>query len=216
MNLMQHADKPELTVTIGGQPYDFGEIPIEALAELQEWIRKNIPHPLEAIKPHLKGLPTDVAIGLTDRAREEAKDWPPEIGTAAGSAALLSKESGQILALRVGLQKFHPEVDARGSPIVPAAQQGRCKGSQGGWRQARAGRARSSPESSPCCSGWATRWTVRSPKRIEGVRPGAKARTDTLGHHLPPVRARTENEEMGSRQVHAQPNPERAERTQEA
>ena len=116
MNLMQHADKPELTVTIGGQPYDFGEIPIEALAELQEWIRKNIPHPLEAIKPHLKGLPTDVAIGLTDRAREEAKDWPPEIGTAAGSAALLSKESGQILALRVGLQKFHPEVDGAGQP----------------------------------------------------------------------------------------------------
>ena len=115
MTLDQHADKPELTVTIGGNSYDFGEIPIESLAELQEWIRKNIPHPLEAIKPHLKGLPTDVAIGLTDRAREEAKDWPPEIGTAAGSAALLSKESGQILALRVGLQKFHPEVDVRGA-----------------------------------------------------------------------------------------------------
>jgi hypothetical protein len=107
-DLVQHADKPELTVTIGGHDYDFGEIPIDHFADLQVWVNKNIPHPLAELEGRLEKLPKDVAIALADAARIEARDWPPEIGTAKGAQALLSKESGQILALAVGLRKFHP------------------------------------------------------------------------------------------------------------
>ena len=112
MELAQHTDRPELTVEIGGQSYDFGEILIGQRADLEAWIAKNIPHPLQALKGVLDGLPKEVAAQVAENARQEAKDWPPKIGTSAGSAALLSKEPGQILALYVGLQKFHPGTTA--------------------------------------------------------------------------------------------------------
>lgn len=107
MELEQHADRPELTVEIGGQSYDFGEILIDQRADLEAWIRKNVPHPLDALKGRLEGLPVDVAAKVAENARQEAKNWPPRIGTAEGTVALLSKEDGQTLALYVGLQKFH-------------------------------------------------------------------------------------------------------------
>jgi hypothetical protein len=112
MELNQHSDRPELTVEIGGVRYDFGEIMIGQRADLEAWIRKNIPHPLDELKGRLEGLPDKVAAAIAENARQEAKDWPPRIGTGAGTAALLSKEEGQVLALHVGLQKFHPGTTA--------------------------------------------------------------------------------------------------------
>ena len=89
MDLSQLTDEPELTIAIGGREYQFSELPIAALARLQEWIKREHPHPIEAIKPHLDGLGPEERRYLLDQARLEARSWPPEIGTPEGAEALL-------------------------------------------------------------------------------------------------------------------------------
>lgn len=103
LDLTQLTDEPELIVQIGGRAYQFSELPIEALARLQSWLRANNPHPVDALRGHLEGLPDHVAIAMGEAARKEAKTWPPQVGTAAGSIALLSTEPGQIEVLYEGL-----------------------------------------------------------------------------------------------------------------
>lgn len=96
-------DEPELTVTIGGRPYQFSELPVAALGRLQTWLRANTPHPVDSLRGHLDGLPDHVAVAMGEAARKEAKSWPPQVGTAAGSVALLSTEPGQVETLYEGL-----------------------------------------------------------------------------------------------------------------
>ena len=115
MELVEHADKPELTIRSGGKEYNCGAIWQKERAELDAWLMKRVPHPLDAIKNHLEGLPASVVTDLTRAARQDAKHWPPQVGTAEGTEALLSTPGGQIEMLRVALQKFHSgatEVDA--------------------------------------------------------------------------------------------------------
>jgi hypothetical protein len=102
-DLTQLTDQPELTVTIGGKPYQFSELPIAAISRLQTWVRANTPHPFDSLKGQLDGFPDHVAVAMGEAARKEAKSWPPQVGTAAGSIALLSTEPGQIETLYEGL-----------------------------------------------------------------------------------------------------------------
>lgn len=103
------AGQPELSLEINGRRYHFSELPIESLARLQSWVKDHVPNPLEAVKPLLGGLPAEDRQYLLDQARRDALGWPPVIGTAAGAAALLSTEPGQIEALHVGLAVHQPE-----------------------------------------------------------------------------------------------------------
>jgi hypothetical protein len=112
MHLDQLDDRPELTVRIGGEDYHFSEVPIAALAGLQSWIRAHVPHPLDAIKGHLDGLAAEDRRELLESARREARQWPPQAGTAAGTAALLATEAGQVEALRAGLAVHRPGTTA--------------------------------------------------------------------------------------------------------
>lgn len=108
--LTELLDGPELTVEIGGEPYSFSEIPVGILVSLQGWVNKHTPHPLDSLKGHLDGLPEPVALALAEKARQEAKLWPPQIGTAAGAIALLGGTAGQKEALFVGLKIHQPEM----------------------------------------------------------------------------------------------------------
>lgn len=110
LSLAQLDDRPELTATIGGRPYHFSEVPIERLADLDAFIRRTVPHPIDALRPHLAGLAESDRAALLLAARAEARSWPPQAGTAAGMAALLSTEAGQLEALAAGLSVHHPEV----------------------------------------------------------------------------------------------------------
>lgn len=112
MDLTKLTDRPELTVPIGGRDYDFSEIPIGKLSDLQDFIRKAVPHPLEALKGHLDGFSDRDRDRLLDEARAAGAKWPPQVGTAEGAAALLGTEAGQVEALRVGLSVHHPEMTA--------------------------------------------------------------------------------------------------------
>ncbi len=109
MDLAQLSGKPEWVFPILGKDYRFGEFRIEDLAELQAWIRKNVPHPLASIKDSLVGLPAEDRHYVLDRARAEAKSWPPQIGTPAGSLAMIGTIEGQIETLYRGLLIHQPE-----------------------------------------------------------------------------------------------------------
>lgn len=100
---------PELRERIGGVDLVFSEIPIEGLARLQAWINEHVPHPLEAIRGRLDGLPASIASDLADKARREATNWPPEVGTPEAAAALLGSTAGQVAALLEGLRVHHPD-----------------------------------------------------------------------------------------------------------
>ncbi len=110
MSLETCTDSPELTVTIGGASYSFSELPIAQLAKLQTWIRAHVPHPLDTLKGHLDGLDPADRAALLEAARVEARGWPPQIGTAAGAAALLGSEPGQVEALAAGLSVHHADL----------------------------------------------------------------------------------------------------------
>lgn len=109
MDLSELTDRPELTVTIGGRAYHFSEVPIDRLADCQDFLRRTVPHPVQAIRPHLDGLKPEDRQALLENARREARDWPPQAGTSAGMLALCSTEAGQLAALAAGLSVHHPE-----------------------------------------------------------------------------------------------------------
>ena len=85
MDLTTLTGSPELTVPIGGRVYAFSELPIDALAKLQAFIRANTPNPLDLVKPHLDGLSTADRQHVLEQARLDAKNWPPQVGTSAGA-----------------------------------------------------------------------------------------------------------------------------------
>lgn len=118
LTLTELDDRPELSIEIGGSVYHFSEVPLEKLADVQEFLNRTVPHPLQAIRPHLAGLSeSDRAVLLRD-AREEGKHWPPQAGTAAGMAALMATEPGQVEALFAGLSVHHPALDRRAAERV--------------------------------------------------------------------------------------------------
>jgi hypothetical protein len=109
-SLAELLDGPTFTARIGGRDYAFSEVPVSSLLALEAWIRENTPHPIESIKPHLDGLTAAERRRLLEKARQDAKDWPPRIGTQAGAAALLgSGDMGQIETLYHGLLVHHPK-----------------------------------------------------------------------------------------------------------
>lgn len=99
----------EITEKIGGMEFHFSELLIEGMSRLQDWIKKNTPHPIEAIKPHLEGLGVDERRALLESARIEAMQWPPIVGTGAGAKALLGSELGQVETMWEGLKVHYPE-----------------------------------------------------------------------------------------------------------
>lgn len=110
MGLVELDDRVELVATIGGRDYRFGEVPVGKLADLDEFLRRTVPHPVQAIQPHLKGLADRDRVTLLENARQEARDWPPRAGTSQGMAALMRSEPGQVEALAAGLSVHHPEL----------------------------------------------------------------------------------------------------------
>lgn len=105
-------DRPELTIAIGGREYHFSEVPISGLADCQEFLRKTVAHPVQAIRPHLSGLSDADRQALLNQARLDAQGWPPQAGTAAGMSAMLATEEGQVRSLKAGLDVHHPGLGA--------------------------------------------------------------------------------------------------------
>lgn len=103
-------DHPEIIVTIGGREYSFSRLTIGLKAKLQAYLRRTVPHPIDAIKPYLDGLEAEDRAALLEGARQDAKRWPPDIGTPAGMIALTQADDGTIELLALALSMHHPEM----------------------------------------------------------------------------------------------------------
>lgn len=115
MDLAQLTNQP-IHVEIGGKSYAFAEIPADGLGRLQAWLKEHYPHPLRALVGQLDGFSDEEKAELFRQARQDALEWPPEVSTAAGTAALMRAEEGQIRTLHESLKVHQPETalsDAR-------------------------------------------------------------------------------------------------------
>jgi hypothetical protein len=112
VDIAQHTDQP-VRIEIGGRAYGFSELPIESLGRLQQWVKDHVPNPLEVVKPHLDGFSDADRAELLRQARLDAASWPPEVGTARGSQAILGGEAGQREALYEGLLVHQPGTTRR-------------------------------------------------------------------------------------------------------
>lgn len=96
-------------ITIDGAAYKVGPLKIRELGLLQAWVKTQVPHPIEAIKPHLTGLPEVVQIAMAESARQEAKSWPPQVGSIEANR-LFSGADGEKELLFVILSKYQPHL----------------------------------------------------------------------------------------------------------
>ncbi|HXS24477.1 MAG TPA: hypothetical protein VN719_09620 [Gemmatimonadales bacterium] len=107
MDLARLSNQP-VEIVVAGQPLLFGELTLEGIARLQAWVKEHVPHPLRALQGQLVGFSESEKSELLRQAREDAKAWPPQIGTRKGNGALLSTEEGQIAALTEALKVHQP------------------------------------------------------------------------------------------------------------
>lgn len=104
MDLAQHTDQPT-PFMIGGVEYLLSELTIASLGRLQAWIKTNVPHPIDAIKPHLAGLDSECKAILLDQARKESQSWPPIMGTQAAARLLSERPDFQVELFWEGLKQ---------------------------------------------------------------------------------------------------------------
>jgi hypothetical protein len=103
-------DRPELTVRIAGREWSFSELTLEKRADLQAYLRRAVPHPVDAVKGHIDGLTPEERRPFLEAAREAAREWPPDIGRPDGMQALMSTEEGRAELLAAALSLHHPEL----------------------------------------------------------------------------------------------------------
>lgn len=101
-------DGPTMTVQAGSRRLLFGELPLAALGRLQGWLRANAPHPVSSLAGRLDGLSDADRRHLLDKAHEEARHWPPVIGSPAAARALLGSDAGLIEVIYEGLLVHQP------------------------------------------------------------------------------------------------------------
>ena len=93
------------------------------LGELQNWLRDHVPHPLEAVKPHLAGLPEAAQLRLLDRAYDDAKNWPPAVDDEAAWKYFLT-EPGRTFYLFVVLRRATPNMTLERAEALSAKLDG--------------------------------------------------------------------------------------------
>lgn len=89
---------------VDGVAFKVAEISLDSQARLQAWLRVNVPHPIAAVREHLKGLSPEQQSIVLEIATREALRWPPKIGTAEAARALLTDSRGQVAVFLEGLQ----------------------------------------------------------------------------------------------------------------
>jgi hypothetical protein len=108
---------PIVLTSASGKTYRVAEIPLAGLGRLQEWIRRDVPHPLASIRDHLDGFAPADRTAAIEAAVKAAADWPPRVGTVEAGMRLWSSQEGGRLVIRevllaAGSEASEAEVEA--------------------------------------------------------------------------------------------------------
>lgn len=98
-----------VTVTVDGVDYKIGPLKVRELGLLQAWIKEQVPHPIEAVKGHLGGLPEPLQIALLEGARKDAYRWPPKLNSPEANT-LLAGEEGEKELVHLIFTKHQPSL----------------------------------------------------------------------------------------------------------
>lgn len=93
---------------LAGVDYEVSEFTISDLAALQAWIKAHRPHPLDRIKGQLEGLADADRRVLLLQAYDDAKRWPPKVGSTEGNEALLGCHEGVVEFVRAAIATGRP------------------------------------------------------------------------------------------------------------
>jgi hypothetical protein len=94
-------------VSLAGKEYTVSELTLNDMAQLQEWVRSRVPHPLAAVKEHLAGLEPAERRMLLEKAYEAADEWPPRMGTPEFTNVIMS-QAGLVFQVQLIIKKHLP------------------------------------------------------------------------------------------------------------
>jgi hypothetical protein len=118
MDITKSLPRPR-KVILGGQAYRVGELTLNDMADLQGWIKDNVPHPLTAIRPYLEGLPPEDRRLLLAEAYKDAKDYPPRFGTPQGNELLFRSRDGFVFFMWTALKRHNRITQAEVEELYP-------------------------------------------------------------------------------------------------
>lgn len=105
LDIMTNAPR---AIRCGDRTLQVGALKLRELGLLQRWIRDHATHPADRLKQELEFAPEADHRKLRYEAMIAARQWPPQINTAAGNTVLLGDPDGQLFFLGVMLRKFQP------------------------------------------------------------------------------------------------------------
>lgn len=99
-----HATGAPRTISLDGVDYKVPRLRPRDLGAMQQFVKERVPNPKVEARRLMEGLPDAVAIHIWDQAVEEARDWPPPLGSPQATAILMSAE-GQAMFLHLLLSR---------------------------------------------------------------------------------------------------------------
>lgn len=101
--------RPTTSLTIDGERYDIHPLTIADFGDLQAWLDRQLPNPLDVIRPHLQNYNAAQQQAILRAAVEVASSRRALIGTDEASAFLSSIEGVREM-LYLAIRKGRPEV----------------------------------------------------------------------------------------------------------
>jgi len=125
LDLMSNACRP---VTLAGKQYPVRQLRLREWGELQAWLKSVAPSPVAvALKAlaEVPDVPQPVQDALFRQAQDEARRWPPKVGSPAWINALEEIEGGRAMFLQAALAAGGTELDEeQADRIVDSATAG--------------------------------------------------------------------------------------------
>ena len=92
---------------LGGVTYKVTKLKLKDIAEINQWLKEQIPDPRIAARKYMEGLPEAVACHVWDQACREP--WPTKLGSPEAGEAMQTYE-GIALLLHLVLRRCQPSL----------------------------------------------------------------------------------------------------------
>lgn len=105
------------TITLNGVDYKVGKLTPRDYGELQALAKEFCPDPRRIARELMGGLPDEVAKCMWLRACDDAKDWPPQLGSEKMTEIMITP-IGQAKLLYLSLKKHNPITEEQAGELA--------------------------------------------------------------------------------------------------